>query len=185
MSLHDVLTECGDVMSECSEQQNNEELEILEEEEEADYDDDDGEEEMTPTNSVKAAFSPNRRSQEHNRTNHNRDSRTSETSWTNHKRESETSSTIGVGIGRESGLGPEDRLLTNSSTLPRATTESQQHSSPTLLQHSSSVLQQHPSPALLHSSSALQHSSPGRQGSLIDYVGNSDTVHSTEKLIHV
>merc|ERR1719193_66866 len=154
-----ITSECVDVLSECSEQPNNEELEILEEEEEDD--EEDVEEEMTPTNSVKAAFSPSRRHQ-HQRTNHNRESRTSE-----------TSSTFAFGSGgKESGHGPEDRLLTNSSTLPRAS--ELQHSSPSL-QHSASALQQH----------LQQHSSPGRQGSLNDSVGNQDTVHSTEKLIHV
>merc|ERR1719285_1243327 len=98
---------------------------------------------MTPTNSVKAAFSPSRRHQ-HQRTNHNRESRTSE-----------TSSTFAFGSGgKESGHGPEDRLLTNSSTLPRASE----------LQHSASALQQH--------LQQHQHSSPGRQGSLNDSVGN-------------
>jgi len=161
-----ITSECVDVMSECSEQPNNEELEILEEEEEEAEDED--EDVATPTNSVKTSFSPNRRRRhQHQRTNHNRDSRTSESSWTNHKRESESSlSTIGIG-SREPGVGPEDRLLTNSATLPRA----------------NELL--HSSPALLHSGIGLQHSSPARQGSLNDSVGNSETVHSTEKLIHV
>lgn len=143
-----ITSECVDVMSECSEQANNEELEILEEE------DEEGEEELTPTNSVKAAFTPSRQHRQRQRSNHS-----------NHResqRLSESSSTIGFGVGREAGRGPEDRLLTNTSaTLPRES-ESQ------LLQQQH---QQH------HSSSSPQHI-------LNDSVGN-ETVHSTEKLIHV
>merc|ERR1719193_638696 len=60
-----ITSECVDVLSECSDQPNNEELEILEEEDEEEEDD------LTPTNSVKTAFSPQRRDQQ--RTNHDRE----------------------------------------------------------------------------------------------------------------
>ena len=125
-------------MSECSEQPNNEELEILEEEDEEEEDD------LTPTNSVKTAFSPQRRDQQ--RTNHDR-----ETSATDRDRETSMSSSVGLGVGAETGQMPEDYLLDPATMSMR--------------------------------DNHLLHQSPDRPGSRLDQ--DKDTIHSTEKLIHV
>ena len=170
------FTECVDVLSECSDQPNNEELEILEEEDEEDEEEEEEEDDLTPTNSVKAAFSPNRRNNQHQRSNHDRESRTNQDREsrlshprTNHRDEDDSaSSSIGVGVGANLGQGPEDYLLTGANSGVEVAPS-----------HRHAALEDN---ELLH----LNHRSPARQGSLNDSDGgNQDTIHSTEKLIHV
>lgn len=171
-----ITSECVDVLSECSDQPNNEELEILEEEDEEDEEEEEEEDDLTPTNSVKAAFSPNRRNNQHQRSNHDRESRTNQDREsrlshprTNHRDEDDSaSSSIGVGVGANLGQGPEDYLLTGANSGVEVAPS-----------HRHAALEDN---ELLH----LNHRSPARQGSLNDSDGgNQDTIHSTEKLIHV
>ena len=165
-----------DVLSECSDQPNNEELEILEEE-----DEEEEEEDLTPTNSVKAAFSPNRRSQnqhhhqqQQQRTNHDRESmRSSLSQQRNNADDGQSTTSIGVGVSADRGQGPEDYLLLSGAHDAAAAGNG--HLRVALndgeAPHWNSPLP--PSPALLQAS--LNESSDA----------NHDTIHSTEKLIHV
>ena len=224
--LHNLLKppECVDVLSECSDQPNNEELEILEEEDE---DEDEEEEDLTPTNSVKAAFSPNHggggsgshyrnnSQRQRTRSNHDRDNNfggnqqqqqqqqhrrsTGSSSTAERERVISTSSSIGVGVEERLGQRPEDSLLANATVNDGTLTTPTAGAGPASISHPGSPSSSSsPSSPRSHENSLHlnnhhhhhhqhpHHPSPARLPSLNDSdAGNHDTIHSTEKLIHV